>query len=101
MTPNLDSNSDAKILQIFFATLFCKPTKLTLLHIEVIPLGVIVKRKSSQSPVHPPITFQALLEVITPSVIPFWKPLMTLYKNCNSVSKFLANFLQPYFANLQ
>ena len=40
-------------------------------------------------PTHPPITFQALLEVIPPSVIPFWKPLMTLYKNCNSVAKFV------------
>ena len=39
-----------------------------------------------------------LPEVLPPSVIPFWKPLMTLYKDCNSFANFLQIFLQPNFA---
>ena len=69
MTPDLDHNSDAKILQIFFATLFCKPTKLT------------------------------LQEVLSPSVIPFRKPLVNPDLNPISDSKNLQIFLQPIFAS--
>ena len=50
-------------------------------------------------PPPPPKTFQALPEVLPPSVIPFWKPLMTLYQNFNSVAEILQIFLQPYFAH--
>ena len=54
MTPDLDPNSDAKILQIFLQPYFANPTKLT------------------------------LPGVLPPSVIPFWKPLMTLDLDPNS-----------------
>ena len=48
---------------------------------------------------HPPKTFLTLPEVLTPSVIPFWKPLMTPNLNPNSDAKILQIFLQPIFAN--
>ena len=58
-----------KIFANFFATHFCKPTKLS------------------------------LLEVWPSSVIPFWKPLMTPNLHLNSDANFLKIFLQPTFAN--
>ena len=50
---------------------------------------------------HPPLpqTFQALPEVLPPSVIPFWKPLMIPNLDPHSDANFLQIFLQPYFAN--
>ena len=45
-------------------------------------------------PPPPPKTFQTLPEVLPPSVIPFWKPLMTPDLDPNSD----ANFLQTNFA---
>ena len=71
MIPDLDPNSDAKILQIFFATLFCKPIKLT------------------------------LSEVLSPGVIHFLNPLMTPDLDPNSYAKILQIFLLPYFAKIQ
>ena len=38
-----------------------------------------------------------VIEILIPSVIPFWKRLLTLYKDRNSFTIF-CNFLQPYFA---
>ena len=41
-----------------------------------------------------------LSEVLPPSVIPFWKPLITPDLDPNSDAKILQIFLQPYFAKL-
>ena len=67
--PRLRSQLRCKKFANFFATLFCKPIKLT------------------------------LSEVLPASVIPFWKPLMTPDLDPNSDAKILQIFLQPYFAN--
>ena len=48
---------------------------------------------------HPPKTFQALQELLDPSVIPFWNPLMTPNLDPNSDAKSLQIFLKPYFKN--
>ena len=72
MTPDLDPNSDAKILQIFLQPFF-----------------------ANQQLEH----FQR--SYLHPSVIPFWKPLMTPYLDPNSDAKILQIFLQPIFANQQ
>ena len=42
------------------------------------------------------ITFQALPDVLQSSVIPFWKPLMTLYKNCKSFANFCELFCNSF-----
>ena len=65
MTPDLDPDSDAKILQIF-----CYP----ILQIHI----------------------NTFLEVLQPSVMPFWKPLMTSDLNPNLDTKILQIFLQPF-----
>ena len=51
-----------------------------------------------QQPTHHPKTFLTLPEALPPSVIPFWKPLMTPNLNPNSDAKILQIFLQPIFA---
>ena len=53
--------------------------------------------QTTHHPTHPPAILKALPEVPIQSVIPFWKPLMTLYKNCNSVAKFVQIFCNPIF----
>ena len=47
-----------------------------------------------QQPTHHPKTFLTLQEVLPPSVIPFWKPLMTPNLNPNSDAKIVQIFLQ-------
>ena len=52
-------------------------------------------------PPTPPATSEAFPEGLLPSVIPFWKPLMTPDLDPNSDAKILQIFLQPIFATPQ